>query len=506
MWKYVLPPVAVVMLIWIATSSVSMWYMQWIEQSHQRVLDENVASIQAADDCSRSARRFEESWPAEIAALSTVRPLWKVTLEELNHFGGILAAASHTPAEQSAVGQLHGLIQELHATVNRILSEESREAFTSESLDRIGSTVRSIVQQIGTVTAELRSINQTILEATSARQKSLNRQVFISRLVLMLVGPVVGVGLGLRLSRRLQDSVTQIAVTLGQSGADGTKLGKATSRSDGLLSDGLLDDVQHQAEQMTAKLQNAHDDVENVRSELVRSERLAAVGQLAAGVAHELRNPMTSVKLLLQHAARQPGTGGLNSGKLQLILEEIGRMESTIEGLLDFSRDRPLRRTHHDLAETLRRALNLIEGRARQQRVTLAVRHAAKPLMLDGDAERLHQVLVNLLINAIEAMPAGGGLSVGVTTRVNTLTGRQTVAIEVRDTGTGIPEQVMPRLFEPFATTKARGTGLGLAVSRRIVDQHEGRLVAANHVEGGAVFTVTLPLSAVDNTEHAADT
>src|SRR5262249_18761009 len=146
--------------------------------------------------------------------------------------------------------------------------------------------------------------------------------------------------------------------------------------------------------------------------EAVVSERLAVVGELAAGVAHELRNPLTSVKLLMQTAPRDGSGLHLHDRQSQVILHEISRMEDTIQGLLDFARPPPLKRLEHDLRDTIQRALNLVEGRAAHDGVRIALQLPDEPLPVDGDPEQLHQVFVNLLINGIEAIGREGVLSV----------------------------------------------------------------------------------------------
>ena len=206
-------------------------------------------------------------------------------------------------------------------------------------------------------------------------------------------------------------------------------------------------------------------------------------------MAHELRNPLTSVKLLLQHASRQPAVGRINAPQWQLILDEVGRMESTIQGLLDFSRTPTLNRICHDMRETISRSLNLIDGRIRQAHIQLLSSIASEPLWVDGDPEQLNQVFVNLLLNSIEAMESEGRLQIDA----HCIPGQSLIRVTVTDSGSGIAPEVIERLFEPFATTKERGTGLGLAISRRIVREHGGTIHAENQPDRGAVFTVELP-------------
>ena len=157
----------------------------------------------------------------------------------------------------------------------------------------------------------------------------------------------------------------------------------------------------------------------------------------------------------------------------------------------------------HDLRRTVQRALNLVEGRANQQQVNIVTECPDAPVMVDGDPEQIHQVLVNLLLNGIEAMPDGGMLKM----TIHRDDGRpRTCRVTVSDSGSGIPPQILTRIFEPFVTSKEGGTGLGLAISRRIAEEHGGTLLAVNREEGGATFTLELPVSAAIAASHTLPT
>jgi signal transduction histidine kinase len=292
--------------------------------------------------------------------------------------------------------------------------------------------------------------------------------------------------LGWWTARRLQRTVTQIQVILHDpSLAEPNMVGTVQVKSGDELTS-----IQKQVELIVQRLRETGQALQSARNEVLRSERLAAIGGLAAGVAHELRNPLTSVKLLLQHAASQGGTSAvLPAARLSLILEEIDRMEATIQGLLDFSRPATPQRQVHDLRHTLKRAVHLVEGRAEKQHVRREIRLGAQPLMVDGDPQQLHQVFVNLLINAIEAMPQGGTVEVTLDAQPSDAT----IRLTIRDSGQGIPPELVPRLFEPFASGKERGTGLGLAVSRRILEEHGGTITIRPATPGGTEVVVTLP-------------
>ena len=396
-----------------------------------------------------------------------------------------MKTAASGDEERATVDKLETLLRQLQEHLATI------ETATPESLDGELAQDRASLQDLGgaiaTQTQQLRTINQQMLDRAAVKRKDIQTLVLIVRISLLFVGPALGMWLGWKVSRRLHQSVARLAVTLRDAS---THLEKQVTSVE-LIPSRDLGDVQIQADHVVSRIREVSQELDSARREVLQAERLAAVGGLAAGVAHEIRNPLTSVKLLLQHAARQTGTITLQESKLRLILEEISKMEATIQGLLDFARPPNLNRVQHDLAATLKRGLNLIDGRSRHQRIEVVCQVHDEPLWVTGNVEQLHQVFVNLLINAIEAMPLGGELTIAACPSSN----RAVVKIEVSDTGPGIAAETLAHLFEPFVTTKERGTGLGLAISRRIVEAHGGSIRAANRAGGGTVFTVELPAS-----------
>jgi signal transduction histidine kinase len=219
--------------------------------------------------------------------------------------------------------------------------------------------------------------------------------------------------------------------------------------------------------------------------EMLRAEQLAAVGQLAAGVAHEVRNPLTGMKLLVE-AAQRPG-GALNDEDLRVIHGEIVRLAETVQHFLNFARLPAPKRQVCELRTLVGPPLDLVRPRARSQGVAIEVIEPGESLPVDVDAGQIHQVLVNLLLNALDAMPRGGRLTLTLGTDGDHC------HLSIRDTGPGIAPEMLPRLFTPFASTKPTGTGLGLSLARRIVEEHGGRIAGGNHPEGGACFEIVLP-------------
>jgi signal transduction histidine kinase len=259
---------------------------------------------------------------------------------------------------------------------------------------------------------------------------------------------------------------------------------------------GHLGDLDSQLDRVVGRVQQVCRKLQEQERDLLRAEQLAAVGQLAAGVAHEIRNPLTGVKLLLQAAARPETPTALTPERLNLLLREVARIERAVQGLMDFARTPPPVRRSHDLRDVASATAEVARGRAEAKPVALRVESPTKPVPVSVDHDQMLSLLTNLVFNAIDATPPGGEVVVRVESASD---GGAVVA--VADTGPGVAPEVMDRLFTPFVTTKPTGTGLGLTLARRIAKEHGGTLTAANRTAGGASFTLTLPASEESHAE-----
>lgn len=235
-----------------------------------------------------------------------------------------------------------------------------------------------------------------------------------------------------------------------------------------------------------------------LQTELRRSERLAALGKLLAGVAHEVRNPLAGIRSTAQ--LWQRGVVGLDVESLDGLIHEVDRLEEIVSRLLQFSRADAQALAPGDLNAVLAESARLASGLAGSKGVRLEVEldPDLPPVVMAAPA--LLQVFRNLTANAVQAMTTGGTLR--LTTRRDPA--RRSVFADVADTGPGLTAETIGHLFEPFFTTKAEGTGLGLAIAREIVLAHRGDLRAANRTDGpGAVFTLTLPAASLVGTGDA---
>jgi PAS domain S-box-containing protein len=289
-----------------------------------------------------------------------------------------------------------------------------------------------------------------------------------------------------------------------------TKLPLRNKRGEIVGTFGISRDIterKHAEEALKQAVDDLHKSQEELRSahqQLMHAERLETVGRMAAGVAHEVQNPLQILLMSLDYLSqRMPDRDPVLDGVLNEMRNATMRADTIIRGLLDFSRSDDLALKAQDLNTLVINALALVKHALSPHRVVLQTQLAPElpPLALDG--MKIEQVLVNLFTNAIHAMPEGGTLTVRTSREKLAKThrdlgsreaghfyaGDMVVIIEIEDTGSGIPTEILRKVFDPFFTTKAtgKGTGLGLAIVKRIIDLHSGEIEITNRPEGGVL-------------------
>lgn len=226
---------------------------------------------------------------------------------------------------------------------------------------------------------------------------------------------------------------------------------------------------------------------ENI-TKMKKAERLSAAGQLAASLAHEIRNPLASISGAAGILQRRAAPLEYQQDSLEIIQKESQRLNKLLTGFLNFAKPRSPRLQRTDLNELMLSVQSLVSHTAGlNNNNTLSYTPPAQGAEIDCDPEQMKQVLLNLVINAIEASPAGSEI------RLRTLVHNESAAIEIEDDGSGIPQEAVDRIFDPFFTTKPNGTGLGLAISSMIVAQHSGTLSFHASPRGGTTFRIELP-------------
>jgi len=243
--------------------------------------------------------------------------------------------------------------------------------------------------------------------------------------------------------------------------------------------------------------------VHDLKERMRRSDRLATLGMIAAGIAHEVKNPLVGIRgaaQLMQSEVRS-GSGKSLDEYLDVILKEADRLNNVLEGILDFTRLKHREMKDHNIHSILDRVLVLNEENARQSGVILSRMYDPSLPDIRGNQDQLIQVFLNIIKNAIEAMPKGGKLTVmtRMSDQFTTVQAdgikHQLMVVKVSDTGPGIKPEHLQDIFTPFFTTKDRGVGLGLALSYQIVQEHLGTIRVESHENEGTTFSVYLPLA-----------
>jgi signal transduction histidine kinase/putative methionine-R-sulfoxide reductase with GAF domain len=242
--------------------------------------------------------------------------------------------------------------------------------------------------------------------------------------------------------------------------------------------------------QMEEKIQKTTSDLKKTEAQLIRSEKLAALGQLAAGIAHEIRNPLTSINILIHSMTKNLPSEDSHKEDLRVIEEEIHRMNEILDQFLQFAKPATPLLEKADVSSIFEETLQLLRPQIDKQNIAVEKEFQALPIIL-MDREQIKQAILNLLMNAIQAMPEGGRL---VLSGRNSEDG-QWIYISIRDSGMGISEEDINKLFDPFFSTKEGGIGLGLSITHRIIDQHHGKIEVESTPEKGTLFTIWLPIS-----------
>jgi signal transduction histidine kinase len=299
------------------------------------------------------------------------------------------------------------------------------------------------------------------------------RQTALAVGLAALVGMALVAAVGSRIAHALTAPIHRlVSVARAVAGGDWSRQAPTGTRDE-------VGDLAAAFNEMTAQLRRT-------RQELIEAERLATAGQMAATFAHEIRNPLSSMKMMLQLAA-ETDAHPRTAAYIQNSLEEIDRLDDLVEEMLDFSRPPPLQFRPCRLRDAVQAVLDVMEQTFRQQDVSVRFDVSADPVVL-GDEDALKQAVWNVLLNALEAQPRGGEVAVSLR-RSGTR-----AEIEVADRGPGLGDEARAQLFRPFFTTKTRGSGLGLVTTKRVIEQHGGEVRLQDRAGGGTQASLLLPM------------
>jgi len=318
------------------------------------------------------------------------------------------------------------------------------------------------------------------------------RRYLVFSIVTALMPNLILVALVIRIISRPLRRLTEAAVEVA-GGAYGTEIAVGSANDEvGLLASSF--------NEMSRKMASDIEHLRTLNEQLIRTEKLAAAGTLAAGVAHEVNNPLASISSLVQilqtrAAANEHDRQSAETREmLRLISTQIARITQVLRDMMDFARARPPARVPLDVARTLDASIRLASFDKDFKQLRLTTHYDETAPLVSADADQLQQVFLNLLLNARDAMPGGGDLHVSTSYQRDA----QELLIEITDTGQGIAPEHRARIFDPFFTTKSAGagTGLGLAVCYGIITAHNGRIEVASNNGHGTCLRITMPVEA----------
>jgi signal transduction histidine kinase/iron only hydrogenase large subunit-like protein len=247
--------------------------------------------------------------------------------------------------------------------------------------------------------------------------------------------------------------------------------------------------IYQQLKKSHSQLQISHQELEQAQAHLLRTEKLASLGQLSAGVAHEINNPLGTIMIYAHLLLKGLDKEDPRREDLELIISEANRAKEIVQGLLSFARETKLRQGQMNVNDLLEDVLGLIVNQSLFHNIKMEKSFAQDMPTIIADETKLKQVFLNIILNAAQAMEGNGKLT------INTIIDKKRIKIKIQDTGPGIPPEIMGKLFSPFFTTKEKGTGLGLAISYGIVERHGGKIDVNSELGKGSTFTISLPIS-----------
>jgi two-component system, NtrC family, sensor histidine kinase HydH len=483
-----LVPITILSMLLLLIAIGSAWHVRNLQKTESDQMAGNVASVRAAQELEINIRKVRTQFDRYLITqddthLKSIPRLKQRTEDSLIE----AERAATTPTEQILMKQARQGYDHFFAEFERILADRDHWKFPKiiELIDTV------LEKEILEPAHEYLRVNDGMLTRASETNQKLADRLTTGMFALGLFGTLGGllggtvIAIAVRRSiQRTEDRVRSTAEQLdlaanrGQPATPGQT--RPTRPADPL-------------EQMSLSASAILNRLERTERDALRAEQLAWVGQMAAGIAHEIRNPLMSIKLLVQATTDRRSRSMFQNRDLQVLEEEIVRLEHIVSGFLDFARPPRMEPRQFDVCELVGQVVGGMTPRSDLQGVPIRVEHPSGPCEITADPNQLRQVVYNLLFNALDAQPHGGGITIRIRRTFSNET--QELVLEVDDSGPGIPVDLAERIFEPFVSTKETGMGLGLSICRRIVETHGGSLTVDSS-PAGSVFTVRLPLGA----------
>lgn len=466
---------------------MTVWHTDAIDSLITSLIDKNVTSYRAAQEL-QNALLMQKGYLTYYFLSGD--PDWLQQLAKYHRsFKGWLKIAretAYTPTMREMLEQISVKYEQYIPARQQVI--DLYQAGQREAGARLHWVVRDQFLELCNLCERYKLIHEHRIQ--EARGESRAQAQFINTLSLIVMPfvAVLGVLLGYILIKQILEPIRQLVVE--------------TDRADTTPPE--PDEVKALSRRVHNLIENvdqAQIELERSQEHLLQSEKLALVGKLAAGVAHSIRNPLTSVKIRLFSLHRTLNLNPSQQEDLEVIAEEIRHIDTIMRNFLEFSRPPKLKMQRVSPSEVVDQALQLLQHRLETYNVATKLIRPRRLPEVWADPDQLKEVLVNLLVNACEAMGEGGLITITETEEFTETSGPMMI-IQVSDNGPGIPEAMQDKVFQPFYSNKEEGTGLGLSIAARIIQEHGGWIDLRSTEGQGATFIINLPFRKLKHGDH----
>ena len=495
MWKgtglririYVL--LTALVLITLLGGVIMVWYTYRMEGLLTEIIDENVAAFQAAEALETALVNqkgfvtyyFLDGDPDWLRQLEEYRQIFKKRLKEVHDL-------AENEGQKKAIDRIESEYNEYITSKDQVIG--LYKAGERETGSRLHKKVRNHFFMTLELSDQYKELHHQRIDQVREMSRRQAKKIRIIAGTAMLIVVVLGILLAFVLVGNILGPLRRLAM-------------EADRKSESDKSDDEVKAISRSVRGLIKDIDHTHSELEKSRETLLQAEKMALVGKLAAGMAHSIRNPLTSVKMRLFSLDRNLDLSVTQKEDFEVISEEIRHLDTIVQNFLEFSRPPKLKIQKVSPSEVVDLTLQLLKHRLESYDVEIKLDRERPLPEIQADPEQLKEVLVNLVINACEAMEGSGSIEIR---EEETLVGPmgRVVLIRLIDDGPGMPESITDKVFEPFFSTKEEGTGLGLSIAVRVVEEHGGRLELTSKEGKGTTFTVTLPVKE-SNLEHYSD-
>lgn len=465
-------------LITLTGGVVMVWYTYQMQGILTHIVEKNVAAFQAAaalEEALVNQKGFVSYYyldgdPDWLKQLGEYRQIFKERLKKVH-------SLVETKEQKDAVDHIESDYNDYVIIKDQVIAHY--ESGEREDGARLHREVRDRFFKILERCETYKSLHSELITGTREESQTQATRLRVIAITAILAVFTLGVLLAFLLIHHILGPLRKLALEADRDGATGQSGDevKALSRS----VRGLIEDVDY----TTVELEKS-------RESLLQADKMALVGKLAAGMAHSIRNPLTSVKMRLFSLSRTLGLSYTQEDDFEVISEEIRHVDTIVQNFLEFSRPPKLKMQMVSPSDVVDMAMQLLQHRLSSYDVDVNVERKTRLPEILVDPEQLKEVLVNIVVNGCEAMKGGGSIVIREDVDVVEPLGR-VIVIELSDDGPGIPDSIQDKVFQPFFSTKEEGTGLGLSIVARIVEEHGGQISVKSKEGKGSSFIITLP-------------